>query len=74
MYVNTGWERLTDEALDPALEDIRIYIKSDIAAAVWGGDTGREVLLRHDDQVMKTIDLLPQAANLLTLATRTEAR
>jgi carboxyl-terminal processing protease len=65
---------LTDEALDPALEDIRIYIKSDIAAVVWGGDTGREVLLRYDDQVMKTIDLLPQAANLLTLHTRAKAR
>ncbi|SUZ98926.1 uncharacterized protein METZ01_LOCUS51780, partial [marine metagenome] len=37
-------------------------------------DTGREVLLRYDDQVMKTIDLLPQAANLLTLSTRAEAR
>ena len=65
---------LTDEALDPALDDIRIYLKSDIAAAVWGGDTGREVLLRYDDQVMKTVDLLPQAANLLTLSTRAEAR
>ncbi len=59
---------LTDEDLAPAREDIRIYIKSDIAAAVWGGDTGREVLLRYDDQVMESLKLFPQAANLLTLA------
>ena len=65
---------LTDEVLDAAREDIRIYIKSDVAAAVWGGDTGREVLLRYDDQVMRTIELLPQAANLLTLASRSVAR
>ncbi len=66
---------LTDEAFDEkALEDLRIYIKSDVAAAVWGGDTGREVLLRYDDQVMRTIELLPQAANLLTLASRSVAR
>ncbi len=65
---------LTDEVMDAAREDIRIYIKSDVAAAVWGGDTGREVLLRYDDQVMRTIGLLPQAANLLTLASRSEAR
>ena len=66
---------LTDEAFDEkAREDIRIYIKSDVAAAVWGGDTGREVLLRYDDQVMRTIELLPQAANLLTLASRSVAR
>lgn len=64
---------LTDEVLDAARKYIRIYIKSDVAAAVWGGDTGREVLLRHDDQVMGTIDLLPQAANLLTLASRSQA-
>ncbi len=65
---------LTDEVMDEAREDIRIYIKSDVAAAVWGGDTGREILLRYDDQVMKTIGLLPQAANLLTLASRSAAR
>ena len=65
---------LTDEVMDAAREDIRIYIKSDVAAAVWGGDTGREILLRHDDQVMRTIDLLPQAANLLTLASSSAAR
>ena len=65
---------IDDETMDPAREDIRIYIKSDIAAAVWGGDTGREVLLRHDDQVMRTLGLLPQAANLLTLAASSEAR
>ncbi len=66
---------LTDEAFDEkAREDLRIYIKSDVAAAVWGGDTGREVLLRYDDQVMRTIELLPQAANLLTLASRSVAR
>jgi len=62
---------LTDEDLAPAREDIRIYIKSDIAAAKWGGDTGREVLLRYDDQVMDSIDLFPQAASLLTLGTHT---
>ena len=33
-------------------------------------DTGREILLRYDDQVMQSIDLFPQAANLLTLAER----
>jgi len=65
---------LTDEVLDAARKDVRIYIKSDIAAAVWGGDTGREVLLRYDDQVMRTIELLPQAANLLTLASSAAAR
>ena len=65
---------LTDEVLDAAREDIRIYIKSDVAAAVWGGDTGREVLLRYDDQVIRTIGLLPQAANLLTLASSSVAR
>ena len=65
---------LTDEILDPAREDLRIYIKSDIAAAVWGGDTGREVLLRHDQQVMKTLDLFPQAANLLAMADQAAAR
>jgi len=65
----------TDAVREPeAREDIRTYIKSDIAAAVWGGDTGLEVLLRFDEQVMKTIDLLPQAANLLTLADQREAR
>lgn len=62
---------LTDEAFGEAREDIRVYIKSDIAAAVWGGDTGREVLLRFDEQVMDSIDLFPQAADLLTLADRT---
>ena len=65
---------LTDEDLEPAREDIRTYIKSDIAAAVWGGDTGREVLLRFDDQVMKTLDFFPQAANLLTLASQGSAQ
>ena len=59
---------LTDEDLAPAREDIRIYIKSDIAAARWGGDTGLETLLRHDDVVIQSLDLFPQAANLLTLA------
>jgi len=65
-------EKLVDdeELLSAAREDIRVYIKSDIAAAVWGGDTGREILLRYDDQVMQSIDLFPQAANLLTLAER----
>lgn len=65
---------LTDEILDPARDDLRIYIKSDIAAAVWGGDTGREVLLRHDQQVMRTLDLFPQAANLLAMADQAAAR
>ena len=65
---------LTDEDLAPAREDIRIYIKSDIAAVLWGGDTGREVLLRHDDQVMQTIDLFPQAASLLTLAEKSASQ
>jgi len=59
---------LTDEDLEPAREDLRIYIKSDIATARWGGDTGREVILRYDEQVIQTIDLFPQAASLLTLA------
>jgi len=59
---------LDDDTLAPAREDIRIYIKSDIAAAVWGGDTGREVLLKYDDQVMQSIDLFPQATDLLTLS------
>jgi carboxyl-terminal processing protease len=61
---------LTDEALAPAREDLRVYIKSDIAAAKWGGDTGREVLLRFDDQVMQTINLFPQATSLLALASQ----
>ena len=61
---------LEDDAFETAREDIRVYIKSDIAAVVWGGDRGREVLLRYDDQVMRSIDLFPQAANLLTLAMR----
>jgi carboxyl-terminal processing protease len=62
---------LTDESFEPAREDIRIYIKSDIAAAIWGGDTGREVLLRYDDQVMDSVNLFPQAADLLNLPTST---
>ena len=67
-------EPLGDDAYDEVREELRIYIKSDIAAAVWGGDSGRRVLLRFDEQVMKTIDLLPQAANLLTLAASLAAR
>jgi carboxyl-terminal processing protease len=76
--IRTGLEAdeipLTDEILEPAREDLRIYLKSDIAAAVWGGDTGREVLLRQDQQVMKTLDLFPQAANLLAMADQAAAR
>ena len=67
-------EPLGDDAYAEIREDLRVYIKSDIAAAAWGGDSGRRVLLRFDEQVMKTIDLLPQAANLLTLAASAEAR
>ncbi len=65
---------LTNEDLEPTREDLRIYIKSDIAAAIWGGDTGREVLLRYDEPVMKALDLFPQAANLLTLADKAAAQ
>ena len=59
-----------DEMFDAAREDIRIYIKSDIASVVWGAEKGREVVLRYDNQVTRSIDLFPQAANLLTLAMR----
>ncbi len=67
-------EPVGDDVYADGREDLRVYIKSDIAAAVWGGENGREILLRFDDQVMKSIDLFPQAANLLTLAELAEAR
>lgn len=57
---------LDDETVQKAWEDLRIYIRSDIAAVLWGQEKGREVLLDHDGQIDKAIDLFPQAANLLT--------
>ena len=38
-----------------------------IAAAIWGQERARSVLLEYDNQVQQAIELFPQAANLLTL-------
>jgi len=57
---------LDDEAIQKAWEDMRMYLRADIAAAVWGQERARSVLLEYDDQVQQAVELFPQAANLLT--------
>ena len=57
---------LDDEAIQKAWEDMRMYLRADIAAAVWGQQRARSVLLEYDDQVQQAVELFPQAANLLT--------
>jgi len=56
-----------DEALEGAREDIRVYLRSDIAAMVWGQNAAGTVLLEHDGQVQESVDLFPRAAELLQL-------
>jgi carboxyl-terminal processing protease len=58
---------LDDETIQKAWEDMRMYLRADIAAAIWGQERARSVLLEYDDQVQQAIELFPQAANLLTL-------
>lgn len=58
---------LDDEALARAWEDMRMYLRADIAAAIWGQEPARTILLEYDEQVQQAIDLFPQAANLLTM-------
>jgi carboxyl-terminal processing protease len=56
---------LDDEAIQKAWEDMRMYLRADIAAAVWGQERARSVILEYDDQVQQAVELFPQAANLL---------
>ena len=58
---------LDDETLSEAREDLRTYIKAHIAGNVWGLEAGRIVLIERDGQVRGALDLLPRAADLLTL-------
>lgn len=64
---------LDDESLQEAWEDMRVYLRSDIAALVWGQNAAGTVLLEYDGQVDSAIDLFPQAADLLTLTEQAPA-
>lgn len=59
-----------DESFDAAAADIRKYLKSHIAANIWGLQAGRVVLLGYDGQVQESLGLVPQAAALLELEPR----
>ncbi len=56
-----------DAAFEAARDDLRMYLKADIAANLWGLGAGRVVLLQYDGQVSKAVELVPQAAALLDL-------
>ena len=68
---------LDDEALGQASDDLRIYLKADIAAAIWGQEHGREVLLQRDapgaalgppvPTGRRAADAEPQAGQLIRL-------
>lgn len=55
------------ESWTAAREDFRKYLKSHIAANVWGLEAGRVVLLSYDRQVQEALGLVEKAAGLLSL-------
>ncbi len=56
---------LDEETLSKARDDIRMYLKADIASNLWGLEAGRIVLLEYDGQVQRALGLVPEAAALL---------
>jgi carboxyl-terminal processing protease len=55
------------ESWNAAHDDFRKYLKSHIAANVWGLEAGRVVLLSFDRQVQEALGLVEQAASLLAM-------
>jgi carboxyl-terminal processing protease len=55
------------ESWTAAHDDFRKYLKSHIAANIWGLEAGRVVLLSYDRQVQEAMNLVEQAASLLAL-------
>ncbi len=65
---------LDEETLSKARDDIRMYLKADIAANLWGQEAGRIVLLEYDAQVQRALDLVPEAAALLDVRPQVAGR
>ena len=64
---------LDEESIAAAREDIRKYLKADIAANIWGQEAGRIVLLDYDGTVIEALNLVPRAVDLLSLVGRRPA-
>ena len=64
---------LDEESLGEAREHIRMYLKADIAANLWGQEAGRIMLLEFDGQVQAALGLVPQATALLEMSDKVAA-
>ena len=60
----------SEELMDGARADMRMYLRADIASNLWGLEAGRIVLSQYDEQLLEALNLLPRAADLLTLRDR----
>ena len=59
--------------VEAARDDLRMYLRVEVASNLWGLEAGRIVLLQYDEQVQQALRLLPQATNLLDGTTEKKA-
>ena len=59
--------KIDRESLDAVRDDLRMYLRADIAANVWGQGAGRIVLLGYQNVLEEALRQMPQAAALLDM-------
>lgn len=55
---------LTPSQIESELEYVRIRLRDDIVTAAYGGDAGSRVLLERDPQILRALELFPEARQL----------
>jgi carboxyl-terminal processing protease len=63
---------LTASQLDSELEFTKLRLRYEMVTAAFGGDAGQRVLTESDPQVMRAIEVLPDARKLAELAKQSD--
>jgi len=73
-YLDERNVRFTEPDIQDNLEWLKLRIKKEIFTSAFGLDQGRRIALGGDPQVLRAIELLPQARQLAENARRVIAR